>query len=89
LERLGLFSPIFRVRHPGDDVPQFKIPLADGDNWFETGWAWDTTSVRRRYEVPDENDEDQEGYFSIFQIEYLHVVLLSMTLHIQLVSLSG
>jgi hypothetical protein len=84
LEKLGLFSPVFRVRDPGDQVPQFRIPLREGENWFETGWAWDTTSVDARYAVPDANDSDVEGYFSIFEIDYLHTVLKAMTLHVQL-----
>jgi hypothetical protein len=84
LEKLRLFSPVFRVRAPGNHIPPFKIPVGGGDNWFETGWAWDTTRVDPLHEIPDQADKDQEGYFSIFQIDYLQTVLLSMTLHVQI-----
>ncbi len=84
LERLGLFAPIFRVRMPKKDTPPFYIPVRKGNNWFAKKWAWDTTGIPADYKVPDSKDRMQEGYYSIFQINYLHVILQAMTLHIQL-----
>ena len=38
----------------------------------------------QNYEIPDHKDETQEGYYSIFQIDYLHIVLNEMTLQLHL-----
>jgi len=84
LERIGLFSPVFRVRTPDQNVQSFYIPMREENNWFIRKWAWDTTGIFCNYKVPDENDVTQEGYYSIFQIDYLHIVLQEMTLHVQL-----
>ncbi|RDH87701.1 MAG: hypothetical protein DIZ78_03870 [endosymbiont of Escarpia spicata] len=84
LERLGLFAPVFRVRTPKKDTPPFYIPVRKGNNWFTKKWAWDTTGIRHTYIVPDHKDQTQNGYYSIFQIDYLHLVLMEMTLQIQL-----
>lgn len=83
LERLGLFSPIFRVRTPQVDYPLFHIPVRRGNNWFTNNWAWDTTGIPQKYEVPDPKDRSQEGYYSVFQIDYLDLVLAEMTIHVQ------
>ena len=83
-ERLGLFSPIFRVREPQEDVSPFYIPVRNGNDWFAKGWAWDTTGIPSTFEVPEHNDRTQEGYYSIFQLDYLHIVLSEMTIRIQL-----
>lgn len=84
LERLGLFAPVFRVRTPKKDTQPFYIPVHEGNNWFTKKWAWDTTGIRHAYIVPDHKDQTQEGYYSIFQIDYLHLVLMDMTLQVQL-----
>ncbi len=86
LERLGLFSPLFRVRSPKKKVMQFYIPIRPGNNWFTKKLAWDTTAIPLTYTVPNDNDRSQEGYYSIFQIDYLHLVLKKMTLQISLES---
>lgn len=84
-ERLGLFAPVFRVRTPDDeDAEPFHIPVRDGKNWFERGWAWDTTPVPARHDIPSDDNESQEGYYSIFQIDGLRLILSQMTLHVQL-----
>jgi len=83
-EKLRLFSPIFRVLTPDQSAQQFYIPVREGNNWFTKKWAWDTTGILSRYKVPDENDSTQEGYYSIFQINYLFVVLQGLTLQVQL-----
>lgn len=84
IERLGLFAPIFRVRRAKKDAPLFHIPIRPGNNWFTKRWAWDTTGIPLAYKVPDHKDRTQEGYYSIFQIEYLHFVLQSMTLQLHM-----
>lgn len=84
LERLGLFAPIFRVRTPKKDAQPFHIPVRNGNNWFSKRWAWDTAGIPTCYEVPNHQDRTQEGYYSIFQVDYLHVVLQEMTLQLQL-----
>ncbi|MBI4005304.1 MAG: hypothetical protein HY356_01440 [Gammaproteobacteria bacterium] len=84
LERLKLFAPVFRVLTPVEDVPSFSIPLREGINWFEKGWAWDTTGVESTYQVPDQQDQTQEGYYSIFQLDYLQIVLASLTFNVQM-----
>jgi len=84
LERLGLFAPVFRVRTPKKDTPPFYIPVRKGNNWFTKKWAWDTSGIRLAYKVPDHKDQAQEGYYSIFQIDYLHIVLQELTLQVQL-----
>ncbi|RLG31175.1 hypothetical protein DRN98_06755, partial [Methanosarcinales archaeon] len=84
LERLGLFAPVFRVRTPKRNTPRFYIPVRKGHNWFRKKWAWDTTGLPPRYKVPNPTDQTQEGYYSVFQIDYLHSVLQEMTLHVQM-----
>jgi len=84
LERLGLFAPIFRVRTPKRDTPPFYIPVRKGHNWFTKKWAWDTTGLSPTYQVPDHTDRTQEGYYSVFQIDYLHMILQAMTLPVPL-----
>ena len=56
-------------------------PTADND-WFKKGWAWDTTSVRDAHVVPDSNDRNHEGYYSIFQIDHLSYILNRMSLSV-------
>ena len=84
LERMGLFSPIFRVRTPDQGSPSFYIPVREGNDWFIKKWAWDTTGILGNYKVPDEKDPTQEGYYSIFQIDQLNIVLQGLTLQVQL-----
>lgn len=84
LERLGVFAPVFRVRTPPKDTLPFYIPVRKGNDWFTKKWAWDTTGIRSADKVPDHKDQTQEGYYSIFQIDSLHLVLMKMTLQVQL-----
>ena len=84
LERLGLFAPVFRVLTPTDVETLFDIPIRKGNNWFEKGWAYDTTSIPQQHNVPDHTDRTQEGFYSVFQIDYLHVVLTELTCQVQL-----
>ena len=79
LERLGLFAPIFRVRTPKDAADPFHIPVRKGNNWFTKGWAHDTTGIPQYHDVPEHTDPMREGYYSIFQIDYLHCVLTELT----------
>lgn len=84
LERLGLFAPVFRVRTPKKDTLPFYIPVRKENDWFTKKWAWDTTGICPADRVPDHKDKTQEGYYSIFQIDSLHLVLMKMTLQVQL-----
>lgn len=84
LERLGLFAPVFRVRTPKKDTPPFYIPVRKGNNWFTKKWAWDTTGIPLAYKVPDHKDKTREGYYSIFQIDHLYIILQEMTLQVQM-----
>src|SRR3990172_9398375 len=84
LERLRLFAPVFRVLTPQDEVEPLSIPPKKDNDWLAKGWAWDTTQVERTYQVPDYADQTQEGYYSIFQIDHLQIVLSSMTLSVHL-----
>ena len=84
LERLGVFTPIFRVRKPKKDKLKFNIPVCEDNNWFEKGWAWDTTGIPQAYEVPDHKDPLQEAYYSIFQIYYLDEILCGLTRKVDL-----
>ena len=84
LERLGLFAPVFRVSTPTKNATSFEIPIREENNWFEKGWAYDTTNVPQNHAVPAHSDGEQEGYYSIFQVDYLQVVLTEMTHQVQL-----
>ena len=84
LERLGLFAPVFRVKTPKNDTPPFYIPVREGNNWFAKNLAMDTTGIPPDYEVPKNADQTQEGYYSIFQIDYLHILLQEFTMHVHL-----
>ena len=89
LERLGLFEPVFRVKTPRKGAPYFNIPIQEGNNWFTKRWAWDCTALERLYKVPSATDRNQEGYYSVFQIDYLGVVINGMTIKLQLDSYLG
>lgn len=84
LERLGLFAPVFRVRTPKKDVHHLSIPPAKDNDWFTNRWAWDTTGIDKPHRIPDPNDRTQEGYYSIFQIDHLELVLSGMSLNVQM-----
>ncbi|MBM9515281.1 hypothetical protein, partial [Desulfogranum marinum] len=85
-ERLGLFSPVFRVRSPEQELDPFRVPIQKGNNWFELGYAWDTTTIPENPKVPDLNDDSYEAYYSIFQIFYLNILLKTFTLQLSLES---
>jgi len=89
LERLGLFAPVFRVHTPGRSTAPFRVPPCKSENWFRKRWASDTTAVPQNHDVPEHTDRSREGYYSIFQIDHLAVVLNEMTLHVQLDSYLG
>jgi hypothetical protein len=82
LERLRLFGPLFRVRTPEIETRPLRIPLRKNDEWFNRGWARDTTIFG--YEVPSASDRTQEGYYSAFQLYHLEAVLSTMSLPVQL-----
>ena len=85
LERLGVFSPIFRVQTPDeDDAEEFSIPIPAENNWFDKGWAFDTTTIPACHGIPDDGNKSQEGYYSIFQIDWLRLVMAQTTLEVQL-----
>jgi len=86
LENLGVFAPVFRVRTPPDDAaPAFRIPLKPDNNWFETGWAWDTTAVPSSHLIPETaTDPEHEAYYSVFQLDYLSCVLTALSMRIPL-----
>ncbi len=84
LERLGFFAPVFRVRTPRKDAALFDIPPRKGNNWFTKRWAYDTTAVPRRHDVPSDTDRTCEGYYSVFHVDYLHLVLAELSPQIQL-----
>ena len=79
-ERLGIFSPVFRVRTSADDSEEvFRIPVQEGNNWFDKGLAWDTTRIPMNHEIPAREDRTHQAYYSIFQIDWLRCVLSEMT----------
>ncbi len=84
LERLGLFAPVFRVAAPREHTAPFTIPPRNGNNWFAKGWAHDTTAVPPSYEVPSVTGRTCEGYYSVFQVWHLHLVLTELSLSIHL-----
>lgn len=84
LERLGLFAPVYRVRTPKQAGQRFSLPPTKDNDWFKKGWAWDTTSVKNSHTIPDSKDRTQEGYYSIFQIDYLDLILNGMTLSVSM-----
>ena len=75
LEQLGVFAPLFQVQAPKESVNPFRIPPGTSDNWFTKGWAIDTSAVPSNHIVPDRADKRCEGYYSMFQIYHLNVVL--------------
>lgn len=84
LERLRFFLPVFRVRTPDQDVEPLSMPPEPTNNWFDKGWAWDTSDPGTAYHVPDSKDRTQEAYYSAFQIDYLGILLSEMTLQVRL-----
>ena len=86
-ERSGLFEPVFRVRRSEPDSPPFQIPIKHLETWEETPQVFDTTVVPHEHAVPELEDRDVEGYYSIFQSLHLKRVHSLTTLHLDLVSL--
>ena len=84
LERLRMFAPVFRVRTAVEAQGSMRIPADGGDNWFDRGWAQDTTAVPATYSVPEYSDRTHEAYYSVFQIYHLETVLSAFTLHVEL-----
>lgn len=84
LERLGFFEPVYRVRTPPRVQRHFTLPYTADNDWFKRGWAWDTTSIPHSYDIPHFQDQTQEGYYSIFQIDYLDLILKTMTLSVHI-----
>jgi hypothetical protein len=84
LERLGRFGPIFRARYPDEDVPHFRLPIRAENNWFEKGWAWDTTHPGQGYDVPNARAEEHEAYYSIFQLDELRTELTNLSINVEL-----
>lgn len=82
LERLGLFSPLVRLRTPDVERPPLGLPLKD-DEWFDRGWAIDT-AIGSDHWVPDQRNDDSEAYYSRFQIASLDFVLSEYDLTVQL-----
>lgn len=83
-EGLGIFRPVFRVKATEEVSSLLKIPLKEDDQWFDNGWAWDTTGLKTDYEIPEKNNREHEAYYSEFQIYDLEVALSAMTLNVQL-----
>src|SRR3546814_6402036 len=84
LERLGLCAPIFRVRIPPRARRRFTLPPTKENDWFKRKWAWDTTAVPQSHAIPDPKDRTQEGYYSIFQIDHLGLILNGMSLSVSM-----
>lgn len=84
LERLGLLRPVMRVRTPTEDSYPFQVPIEKGKNWFRRGWAWDATQPRKSFRPPEKPDEDQEAYYSTFQVHQLAFVLQPLSLSLKL-----
>lgn len=84
LERLGLFAPVFRVRTPRKPTAPFVIPTSKKNNWFTKRWAYDTTAVPQSHDVPEYTDPTREGYYSVFQVDHLHLVLTELNLQVHL-----
>ena len=61
-----------------------RIPADGGDNWFDRGWAQDTTAVPATYSVPEYSDRTCEAYYSVFQIYHLETVLSAFTPRVEL-----
>ena len=83
LERLKIFTPIFRVQMPDKDKARLLLPLDENDEWFKSGRAWDTSSMDLDYKVPNDSNRDLEAYYSAFQIDHLDIILSSMTISMQ------
>ena len=84
LERLGLLAPVYRVPRPPRAKRSFVLLSIKENDWFRKGWAWDTTSIQDSHTVPDTKDQNQEGYYSIFQLAHLDFILNSMTLSVHM-----
>lgn len=84
LERLGFFAPVYRVRTPPRAQRHLTLPYTADNDWFKRGWAWDTTPVPHSHDLPHFQDQTQEGYYSIFQIDYLDLILKTMTLSVHM-----
>lgn len=84
LERLKIFTPIFRVRTPDEDAAKLLLPLDENNEWFKSGLAWDTSSMDFSNKAPDDSNLDSEAYYSAFQIYHLNMVLSDLTTSVQM-----
>jgi hypothetical protein len=81
-EKMGIFSPVFRLLAPTEERSQMSIPLTD-PAWFARGWAFDTTSSQSNW-APNNETNESEAYYSQFQIASLHFALNRFTVSMQL-----
>ncbi|NRP75734.1 hypothetical protein ILFOPFJJ_06657 [Ensifer psoraleae] len=84
LERLGIFSPLFRVYNSNARTP-LRLPLIT-NNWFRKGYAVDTSNGQP-HEVPENFGAESEAYYSKFQIASLLWALADFTVPIHLENL--
>lgn len=84
LEKFKLFTPLFRIKNSEKAKLPINIPIPKNFPGFEEGWVWDTMDLNSTYPIPEKNDEDQEAFYSAFQIDHLNVVLSSMNITIHM-----
>lgn len=82
-ERLGIFSPLFRV-YPSTARRPLSLPLTT-NTWFRKGYARDT-SRGDPHHVPERNDDDGEAYYSRFQIASLSFAVSQYTIRVNIES---
>ena len=70
--------------HPRNQPRLSAFPRAGTTTGFTKRWAQDTTGIPRNHDVPEHADRTREGYYSIFQIDHLHLVLTELTLNVRL-----
>lgn len=88
-EELGVFRPLVRFVRNGDSTEKLHVPNGTSSKWFEKGYLIDTYHPNAHYNIPRQDGEMSEAYFSIFQVDHLSRVLKSFTMTLHLDPLVG
>lgn len=83
-EQLGIFRPIIRMFEKANTKFPLELPSTDYGKWLDSGVIIDSYDLGLKYEVPKHSDESSEAFYSIFQIDDLHIILSRFTYNIEL-----
>lgn len=83
-EQMGIFRPFIRMFEKVNVEFPLQLPTNDYDKWIESKVLINAYDLNLEYEVPGYSDESSEAFYSIFQIDDLHIILSRFTFNMEL-----